>query len=256
MVLIPDLVHIANINSELLREPNLLIPGKKPIGPVKIDWEHPLTSGLVFCDLFRSELVNGLVPTTDANTSTKVLPEHGMSNYFPGDNTDEAVRYDYTKVPTFDNVTITMIMSNDYTSDESLPAWLTLFDGTDDNTRFIRILYRADTKQYRFRLFTSAATNLDILPGSFPANRVIILTFVYDGVNMRIYQDGTDKGNIAKTGSITAANSDWILGSDYVSDADTKAHSVIPLFMIHNRGLTPKEITELNKDPYQILVPA
>ena len=28
-------------------EPNLLIPGKKPVGPVQVDWSHPLAEGLL-----------------------------------------------------------------------------------------------------------------------------------------------------------------------------------------------------------------
>jgi len=46
---------LPNPQSELLREPNLLIPGKKPVGAVKIDWEHPLTNGMFCCLLFNQE---------------------------------------------------------------------------------------------------------------------------------------------------------------------------------------------------------
>jgi len=37
---------IPNPRSLYYREPNLLIPGKKPVGPVKIDWDHPTTRDL------------------------------------------------------------------------------------------------------------------------------------------------------------------------------------------------------------------
>jgi len=36
-----------------LREPNLLVPGKKPVGSVKIDWSHPLTEGLISACIFN-----------------------------------------------------------------------------------------------------------------------------------------------------------------------------------------------------------
>jgi len=36
-----------NPQSEMLREPNLLIPGRKPVGNVEIDWSNSLTRGLV-----------------------------------------------------------------------------------------------------------------------------------------------------------------------------------------------------------------
>jgi len=36
-----------------LMQPELLIPGRKPVGPVEIDWTNPLTRGLVLlCSYF------------------------------------------------------------------------------------------------------------------------------------------------------------------------------------------------------------
>ena len=34
------------VDEVMLREPNLLVPGKEPVGPVKIDWSNPLTDKL------------------------------------------------------------------------------------------------------------------------------------------------------------------------------------------------------------------
>jgi len=43
------------VSETLLREPNLFIPGKKPLGPVKLNWNHPLakdfTEGVLFYPL-------------------------------------------------------------------------------------------------------------------------------------------------------------------------------------------------------------
>jgi hypothetical protein len=33
---------------EFVREPALLVPGRKPVGPVEIDWSHPLAKGLEY----------------------------------------------------------------------------------------------------------------------------------------------------------------------------------------------------------------
>ena len=38
-----------------LLEPNLLIPGKQPIGPVEVDWSNPLTKGLVGCWIIQNK---------------------------------------------------------------------------------------------------------------------------------------------------------------------------------------------------------
>ena len=45
------------VEETLLREPNLWVPRKKPVGRVKIDWTHPLTRGLAFYMLHSK--VNG-----------------------------------------------------------------------------------------------------------------------------------------------------------------------------------------------------
>jgi hypothetical protein len=42
------------VDEVLLREPNLA-QGKKPIGKVRIDWEHPLSRGLIACWVFQDE---------------------------------------------------------------------------------------------------------------------------------------------------------------------------------------------------------
>lgn len=47
-------------------DPCLLVPGKKPVSPVVIDWGHPMTSRLCFFDLCgEREMVTGERPTTD-----------------------------------------------------------------------------------------------------------------------------------------------------------------------------------------------
>ena len=41
------------IPDRMLRAPELLIPKRKPVGPVEIDWENPITSGLEVVTLFN-----------------------------------------------------------------------------------------------------------------------------------------------------------------------------------------------------------
>jgi len=52
---------ILPIEDALLREPNLWVPGKKPVGPVKIDWEHPITANLAGIYLLNSPAIHNLV---------------------------------------------------------------------------------------------------------------------------------------------------------------------------------------------------
>ena len=62
------------VDEVMLREPNLLIPGKKPVGPVKIDWSHPLTNKLKHAFILSHltgyrDLVSGILPTTNVATT-------------------------------------------------------------------------------------------------------------------------------------------------------------------------------------------
>ena len=71
------------VDEVMLREPNLLVPGKKPVGPVKIDWSHPSANGLVGCYLLNSTAVVNLAKGKVGN----MLPAEGVikgnNAYFP-----------------------------------------------------------------------------------------------------------------------------------------------------------------------------
>lgn len=57
------------VDDALLREPNLWIPGKKPVGEVKVDWNNPWSKRLIAAYTFRindrRDLVNGDLITKD-----------------------------------------------------------------------------------------------------------------------------------------------------------------------------------------------
>lgn len=71
--------------ANLLKEPNLWVPKKKPIGPVKIDWAHELTDGLIgFWILNRSQtcnLVNNL-PATIRGSTGSISPYAGEGDTY------------------------------------------------------------------------------------------------------------------------------------------------------------------------------
>lgn len=78
---------IPNSNSILLRDPNLIIPGRKPFTPVKIDWSHRLTDGLVFAVVFmetqRIELVSNRLYTL---RNTAYIRQSSLVTTTGGDN--------------------------------------------------------------------------------------------------------------------------------------------------------------------------
>ena len=74
------------VDEVMLREPNLLIPGKKPVGNVKIDWSHPLSKGLkyAFLDLNRN-LVDGKKTVATGGEITLVTRSDGSLWNYIGD---------------------------------------------------------------------------------------------------------------------------------------------------------------------------
>jgi len=81
------MAQIPNPNSELLREPNLLIPGKKPVGAVKLDRNHRYAPNL-FCispnTSTPQELLTATMPvlTGDAHISHRGIetPDAGYDD--------------------------------------------------------------------------------------------------------------------------------------------------------------------------------
>ena len=95
---------IVNPYSELLREPNLLIPGRKPIGKVKIDWSHPHTKGLIYwwpmLELYGTmtrDMVNG-TEATFVNTPEWSMPHPNEPSGLICTKTDA----DYLSVANYD----------------------------------------------------------------------------------------------------------------------------------------------------------
>lgn len=83
---------VYNPYSELLREPNLLVNGKKPVGNVKPDPAHPLTPLIDTCLLFQnsihdySKAGNTFTLGGDARVAAGGLQLDGTGDYVVGSN--------------------------------------------------------------------------------------------------------------------------------------------------------------------------
>jgi len=69
--------------------PELLEPGRKPIGPVEINWLHPISRNLEYCQLFQPDMrniVNGRADTIGGNVEIR-----GDYAYFPGGTINDIV---------------------------------------------------------------------------------------------------------------------------------------------------------------------
>ena len=77
---------LANAGSELLREPNLVVPYKKPTGPIKINSNHPLSHGLqnLYCPI-RTATEPCLITGSRLATPSTAVGVYGVGGVSSGD---------------------------------------------------------------------------------------------------------------------------------------------------------------------------
>jgi len=120
------------IDNALLREPNLWVPGKKPVGNVKIDWGHPLADGIEMYLPMDSKMDHDLVTynriTSTPNAQDRVTETVGRKGKQLTSRNDAAEGWIYS-MPA--NITFT---SNEYIvfaavckANTSGSPWSTLF---------------------------------------------------------------------------------------------------------------------------------
>jgi hypothetical protein len=81
------------IDPVMLREPRLLVPKATPLGPVAVDWRHPLARSLVFAHVptQRTELVGGREPT---QVAFQTVPVAGQPMHL-GNGTSGYINFNY-----------------------------------------------------------------------------------------------------------------------------------------------------------------
>ena len=230
---------IANPRSELLREPNLLVPGKKPVGPVKIDWNHPLARGLI-----------EYILATNIGMVKVINPSVASAG-------DVEIRQG---TPTWNPNTTTLITLNEPVNISGgrnfslMQCWVNVQDNWKDNG----CLRRADHDSNHFGQTVRNGTNLyyknmDVSVSDSPYVEgeayVCVSTADYNNLSNaigRFYTNGAFVLEIVSTRGYT-----YELGLlDYDDTTATMASAV------WKRTLNDEEALSMTRDPYQFLIPA
>jgi len=238
----------------------------KPVERVDIDLSHPLARGLINLALpgINNDPASNNLATLGSDfslvstyhglaadcTALGTIEEPGM--FFPASvasSLANELTLHFVFIPNFSSSTTnTGAIAN------------TLLDTTSGNTEGFRV-FNVSSTQWRFRLFTSSATNLDVNKQSFSSGDLVTLTCRYDGSNMQIYQDGEYVGGTSKTGSIDPVIDgvnwfDVITNSLTGRENDEVADAKVLFGGMWNRALSGEEIARLNSNPYAFLKPA
>jgi PKD repeat protein len=132
----------------------------------------------------------------------------------------------------------TWVYSNGYQDDDRIISKTT---GTSESAHYWMV--SLSSSRLRFRLRTGTQTKSLRTNVVFPMNQWVHVAAVYDGSRMRIYQNGIEVANTAKSGNIATSSAPVLLG------ANPNNYSVwngrIDEMVIYNRALSTVEIQQL-----------
>lgn len=251
--------------------PDFALPGKKPIGPVEVDWNNPLTKGLAVCyvprlttdpvDIKGSRITAVDVVPTSRITKGVVVAEHGLSD--GSAPVDETGIFFEGSTGGLSNAVTLVVKSRPNNTDDAGDYWTAVF-GTFFSSKpavgNIGITYRSGTAaegtpnpaQQRFTIQGVAdyASTLKNLNGTaFQLHGVSAVS----GGTVTYYTDGLPHQS-HNIGSFTGSDDGWTLGDR--QSGGVALYSNVELAYVFHRALSDTEWLSLELDPYQILKPA
>jgi hypothetical protein len=242
--------------------PELLEPGRKPVGPVVIDRNHYLSRGIVGCYIFNDGAhttdLAGNNHGVDVGDVIRGVKKNGKYVYTLNQNGDD--RIDLGSI-TSDNP-----LSGQATQEMSVYA---LFEWSTE-VAFPRIIDKStsgnaaggwafypDTGNQRMRFHVSGASVSYGNLGSMSVGQTYGLGVSAKSNDSDFYKDGASivaGGNNSFTIPTTTARcaiSQW-------NHATTNRHYSAPIYCVFgwDRKLSAAEHKSLHQDPYQMLIPA
>lgn len=243
-----------HIEETLLREPNLWVPGKKPIGPVKIDWEHPLgklvqiafiPGGGIARDAMRPPL------NVEYTTTTPII-----NSRYADLRDDGGFVYD----DSFDVVTEFTILVRASRESTNLDGLVSDKNNTNWNTSDgFSLSGRGGMGRFFFRIGANNSV-YDNTVGSLNTFHNIAATWKAS-VEQKVYQDGVALTQTSASGTVpatsfTKSSQSIRIGTYYAGGPSWSWDGLIDYAFVVNKHMTQQEIIAFHLDPYQFLIPA
>ena len=232
-----------------LQEPRLLLPGKMPLGLVKVDFSNQLAAGCKSFWLFRGngmnaparckDLLNPTLGITVSNVYIDFWPEYahpwGGQRFTCGWGLG-AIAAPYTILVGFDWLSASISWS-------FMPEnnWTGIYSGGADNGLIV-------TSGADF------AVNATVAAGSRFANVDFMAVTIRGNNNCAAASNG---GPIFNDTSMTApAFTPYGFRGGNFNLVDSPGEANIACFAYWNRAFTDAELQEISRNPYQFLIPA
>ena len=255
---------LVNSGSELIREPNLLIPGKKPLGQVVRNRRHPLSWKLSYFDICRAnsqDLVSGNL-AVDSGVVNDPSPEGQdmkLTNFADYQLHNHAMSLEHLTVSAKLEITghetwgilVCVPHKNDATWTDPFFAFAFHHHNTTTNGRFT------------FYVSGASAVGAATTGGGYylTDGKVHSYTVTRRGNTVRFYRDGSFYEETTTGGGSTEGPIDLSYGApvhygtrQYLNDGERVTGSYKNV-AIWNRVLSDTEIYDYDRDPYQFLVP-
>jgi len=263
------------IDYTYLVEPNLLIPGKKPVGNVKVDWENSLTDNIIgFWPFHQPNLESPGRNIVSNRYNTRPRDEwadqpnpYGYDDGNPNIRTWGNASLDHRYIDVNDELfagtgpfTIACKFMRNSAVSDSYQIVLGRRDGTaGGETIYLYIIEDSGNDYLRFWVegLTAGAALSD--PTAAPLNEWITMVGVFSGSALTIYTNGVEAISIGCTGTRGSSTSTTTEFGASPVFADSQYQRIlrglISYVGIWHRVLTPSEILSMYEDPYQFLIP-
>lgn len=245
-----------------LISPELGYPGRKPVGPVQIDWEHPLAKGLGFFTLLTDSgdgvhnLAGASGVYTDAvrNLSgggySRVATGHGKAIDVAQNTQSRLYCYPDTGLSGDAATYMGGFIYDTGTQDHTL-----IHIGSQVGALNKPIIW-ADTFSSSLRPSINAANSVVGTTGSIPVNEFVIwgASFTTDeATNAKLWVKGVLDGS-GDCGRCDAIVDSTLWLNEFTGNRETDGKV---LFLARwDRELSPAEHKAFNANPYQMLIPA
>jgi len=224
--------------------PELFEPGRKPVGPVEIDWSHPLARGLKAAYLFqRSE--------TDAPLVYEQRP----------DKNGTTVGFDPAIGAKFTSAGYLILEPSGLYFD--MPDFTVVSAGVFPTPLYVSAVYSRWAASADSHLTVTTGRNLRFFSGStrdstdaFLADTYTQLAWRRDGANCLFNIDGVDDSGGAQTINANAnASAQTTIGCNASNFGQQFAGNIYYLY-VYSRALSERDLNDLYLSPYQFLIPA
>ena len=240
------------VDETYLREPNLWVPGKKPIGPVKVDWGHNLSDGMIICNTFQSSLdhnLAGRTPSTNVNGGTFGTDRYGKHLRLTR-SADQYIKYGIDPLTTSTNTFAIIRRRIDATSLESVT--FALDTGDNINRCQVHLPWAGGIVYFDYGGTVGGTTR-----ASFTHNQnenYEMWVFRAGSLGMSIWLNGVKKASHATVAARTISSS-YEFQLNYQDASMRGMEQRFYLFIASNSEWSDAQVMEWFKDPYQFLIP-